>query len=115
IVCAAFTEVAAFASKQLSSIEWTTPSLWGEALKIILTTICAYPVIAYFVYKSDSMAATLASGSTNMGTADVASAAAAGAAAGAAVMTGGASALAGAAKAGQPMSEFMQGLFGGGG
>src|SRR5690606_6223320 len=29
IVCAAFTEVAAFASKQLSSIEWTTPSLWG--------------------------------------------------------------------------------------
>ena len=115
ILCAAFTEVVATAGNQLSSIEWTNPAQWGDGLKIILSILCAYPVIAYFVYKSDSIAATLASGSTNMGTADVATAAAAGAAAGAAAMTGGASAVAGATRGGQSMGNFMKGLMGGGG
>jgi len=115
ILCTAFTEVVATAGDQLSSIEWTNPTQWGDGLKIILSILCAYPVIAYFVYKSDSIAATLASGSTNMGTADVASAAAAGAAAGAAVMTGGASAVSGTTRGGQSMGNFMNGLMNGGG
>lgn len=115
ILCAAFTQIVDSAGNQLSSIEWSSPSDWGNIFTIVLTNVCAFPIIAYFVYKSDSIAAALASGSTNMGTADVASAAAAGAAAGAAVMTGGASAASGAARGGQSMGDFMKGLMGGGG
>lgn len=115
ILCAAFVQVADSSGNQLSSVEWTSPSEWGNILKIILANVCAYPIIAYFVYKSDSIAASLASGSTNMGTADVATAAAAGAAAGAAVMTGSAGAASGAARGGQSMGDFMKGMLGGGG
>lgn len=84
----------------------------------IVSTICAalgaYLLLAYLVYKSDSIAASLAGGSTSMGTADVASAAAMGAAAGAAVASGGASAAAAATKPVQSMADFMKGLKGGG-
>lgn len=110
ILCTAFGAVVTVAGDKLTSIEWANPAQWGEALKVILAALCAYPVIAYFVYKSDSIAATLASGSTNMGTADVATAAAAGAAVGAAATTGGANITAGASRGAQSMGEFMKGL-----
>jgi hypothetical protein len=74
-----------------------------------------FSLMGYLAFKSDAMAANLASGSTNLGTSDVASAAAMGAAAGAAVATGGASAVAGAAKGGQSMGDIMKSLAGSGG
>ena len=58
--------------------------------------------------KSDSIASSLAGGSTNMGTGDVASAAAAGAAMGAAAASGGAAVNDAAAKGGQSMSDVIK-------
>lgn len=115
ILCAAFSEVENTVGIQLKSIAWSNPTQWGDALKIIFSMLCAYPIIAYFVFKSDAIAASLASGTTNLGTADVASAAAIGASAGAAVATGGASVAAGATNTAQSMGEFMKGLVGSGG
>jgi type IV secretion system protein TrbL len=90
----------------------------GVVTETLVAAFGSYLLLAYLLFKSDSIAATLASGSTSMGTGDVASAAAAGAAAGAAVATGGASAAgaAGAAtKIPQSMANFMGSLSGGGG
>jgi type IV secretion system protein TrbL len=81
----------------------------------VFAGLMIFSLMGYLAFKSDAIAANLASGSTNMGTADVASAAAMGAAAGAAIATGGASVAAGAAKAGQPMGDFMKSLAGSGG
>lgn len=77
----------------------------------LLGLTISYLIIGYLAFKSDSIASSLASGSTNLGTSDVATAAAMGAAAGAAVVTGGAS----AASIPQAMGNFMKGLPGGGG
>ena len=87
----------------------------GTVMDTLVAALGAYLLLAYLLFKSDSIAASLASGSTNMGTADVASAAAAGAAAGAAIATGGV-AGAGAAKSGvSSVSDMMKKLGGGGG
>lgn len=80
----------------------------------LLSAIGAYVLLAYLTFKSDSIAAMLASGSTSMGTGDVAQAAAAGAAVGAAVATGGASAAGAAGKVPQAMSAFMEKMTSGG-
>ena len=82
----------------------------GTLLQTIVSGIGAYLLLAYLLFKSDAIAATLAAGTTNMGTADVASAAAAGAALGAAVATGGASAATAAGKGGQSMTDFMKSM-----
>ena len=79
---------------------------WGA----LFSVAAAYALIGFLVYKSDSIAASLASGSTNLGTADVAGAAAMGAALGAAVASGGASVAGAAAKSGQSMSDFMKNM-----
>lgn len=85
----------------------------------VLAAAFGYVLLAFLALKSDSIASTLASGSSNLSSGDVASAAAAGAAAGAALMTGGAAALAtgasGAGKAGQTMGDFLKSMTGGGG
>jgi type IV secretion system protein TrbL len=86
----------------------------GDAAKVLLSAVGAYMMLAYLVYKSDAIAASLSSGSTSMGTADLASAAAAGAAAGAAIATGGAAGAGAIGQAPQSMSNFIQGLSGGG-
>lgn len=83
------------------------PSNIEELATAIFSGLISYMLLAYLLFKSDSIAATLAAGSTNMGTADVASAAAAGAAAGAAIASGGAAAA--ASKPGQAMADFMKG------
>jgi type IV secretion system protein TrbL len=85
---------------------------FGDSILMILSPIAAYICLVYFVFKSDSIAATLASGSTNMGTGDVASAAAAGAAAGAAITSAGASLA--ATSPVQSMADFMKSIGGGG-
>lgn len=74
----------------------------------------SYFIILYLAWKSDSIASSLASGGTSLGTADVASAAAIGAAAGAAVATGGVAAAATGAKTGQTMSDVIKSMMSGG-
>lgn len=113
VIYSAFGEVVDVAGAQLAAIKWSNPLAWPAAMNIILAMLCAYPIIAYLAYKSDSMASSLAGGSTNMGAGDVASAAAAGAAAGAAVMTGSSSAAGAAAKI-PSMGEFMKSVVGAG-
>lgn len=81
----------------------------------VFASLMVYALFGYLAWKSDSMAANLASGSTSLGTGDAATAAAAGAAAAAAVATGGAAAVGGGAKAVQAMGDFMKGIGGGGG
>ena len=80
----------------------------------LLGATTVFLIFGYLVFKSDSIASNLASGTTSLGTADVASAAALGAAAGAAVATGGASAVQGAGKTGQSMGDFLKSMGGSG-
>lgn len=82
---------------------------------VLFAAVTGYVLLGYLVFKSDSIASNLASGNTNLGTGDVASAAAMGAAMGAVAGTGGAAAAGAAAKAPQSMSNFMGGLASGGG
>ena len=114
IIYAAFGEVISVAGKQLNDISWFNPLQYATGINIIFSMICAFPMLAYLVYKSDSIAASLAGGSSSMGPGDVASAAAMGAAAGAAAASGGVSAMGAATKPVQSMANFMQGLRGGG-
>lgn len=87
----------------------------GKALGAVLAAGCAYLLLAYLAFKSDSIAANLASGNTSMGTGDVASAAAAGAAMGAAVASGGAAVAGASSSAPQSMRDFLGSMMGGGG
>lgn len=86
----------------------------GNVVETILAAMGAYLLLAFLVWKSDGVAASMASGSTSLGNSDIASAAAAGAAAGAVVASAGAAAAGGAAQAPQSMANFMSGLNGGG-
>jgi type IV secretion system protein TrbL len=114
VICSAFKEVSDTASTQLLAVTWGDPLTWGKGLKSIMSMLCAYPVIAYLAYKSDSIASSLASGSTSMGPGDVASAAAAGAAAGAAIGAGSTSVVGAAAKGPQAMGDVIKGMMSGG-
>ena len=75
--------------------------------------VVAFALLGYLAYKSDAMAANLSSGSTSLGTSDVAGSAAMGAAMGAAIATGGVAAIAAGAKGGQSMGDFMKSMTGG--
>ena len=110
VVYAAFGKVIEAAGIQLDSFNWKNVGDWSSMIQIIFSMLCSFPVCAYLVWKSDSIAASLSSGSTNMGAGDVASAAAAGAALGAAAGAGGAAASDTATKGGQSMSDFMKSL-----
>lgn len=113
IVCTAFKEVGTVTTAALDAIDWGNIGGWVDAIKVVFSAMFAFPMLGYLVYKSDSIASSLAGGSTNMGPGDVASAAAAGAAAGA--MMGAGAAAVGAGNPVQSMSKFMQGLRGGSG
>ena len=85
---------------------------------VVFAGVTGYVLLAFLVVKSDSLASNLASGTTSMGTGDVASAAAMGAAVGAAVASGGASvagaAASGGGKAAQSLGDVMKNMLGGG-
>lgn len=115
VILSAFTEVSAVLAKTINSIGLSELANPGKVANAIISAIGAYVLLAYLVYKSDSIAATLASGSTSMGTGDVAQAAATGAALGAAVATGGATAATAGGKVPQSMSNFFGKMGGGGG
>ena len=114
IIFSAFNEVVGVAGDKFNDIDWGLLADWGKSLNIFFSTLSAFPVLAYLVYKSDEIASSLAGGSTSMGTADVASAAAMGAAAGAVVASGGAAAAGAASKPAQSMADFMKNMGGGG-
>lgn len=114
IVCTAFKEVGTVTSSALDAIDWGNIGGWVDAIKVVFSAMFAFPMLGYLVYKSDSIAASLAGGTTNMGPGDVASAAAAGAAAGAMVASGGAAAMGAATKPAQLMSDVMSQMRGGG-
>jgi type IV secretion system protein TrbL len=111
IILSAFTEVSTVASNSLSGLSaGAFKDGIGKALMTVLSALGAYMVLAFLVYKSDSIASSLAGGSTNMGTGDIAGAAAAGAAAGAAIASGGAAAAATGGQLPQSMANFMKGM-----
>lgn len=78
----------------------------------VVAAIGAYLMLAFLLFKSDSIASSLAAGTASLGANDVTSAAAAGAAIGAFAATGGASAVSAAGKAPQSMGGFMDKLMG---
>lgn len=113
IILSAFTKVSDILSTTINSFsDIASPK---TVINSIISALGAYMLLAYLTFKSDSIAATLASGSTSLGTGDVAQAAATGAALGAAVASGGAAAAAAGGKAPQSMSDFMGKMMGGGG
>lgn len=115
LILSAFTEVSNVATDALSNLTGEAVMAGiGKAMNTVLSALGAYLMLAYLVYKSDSIAASLAGGSTSMGTGDLAGAAAAGAAAGAAIAAGGAAGAGAVGKVPQSMSDFMKGLSGGG-
>lgn len=115
LILSAFSKVNSVATASISSMTATSVmGGLGQALMIVLSALGAYIMLAYIFFKSDSIAATLANGSTGMGPADVAGAAAAGAAAGAAVASGGASIAGLATKAPQGMGEVIKQMMGNG-
>lgn len=83
IICSAFAKVLIVMQENLMALSWKNILDIGSSVSIVLSALCAFPMLAYLAYKSDSIAASLAGGSTSMGPGDVAGAAAAGAAAGA--------------------------------
>ena len=91
---------------QLDAYSWKNPLDWGSKIQLIFAMLFAYPICAYLVWKSDSIASSLASGSTNMGTGDVASSAAAGGAVGGAV----GSAAGSVATGGKSMSDVFKSM-----
>ncbi len=84
----------------------------GSTIETTLTDLGAVIVLAFVMFKSDSIASALASGSSSLGPGDVMQAAAAGAALGAAAHVTGSAVK--ATKPARNMSEFMKGLMGGG-
>lgn len=103
------------AIKDVASMSWSDALQIGSAIKTVLYSFAAFPILAFLAFKSDSLASSLAAGSSSMGVNDVAGAAAAGAAAGAAIASGGAAAIGAAGKAPKSMAGFMDKLAGGGG
>lgn len=100
------------AIKNVASMSWSDALQIGSAIKTVLYSVAAFPILAFLAFKSDSLASSLAAGSSSMGVNDVAGAAAAGAAAGAAIASGGAAAVGAAGKAPQSMGAFMDKLMG---
>ncbi|CAN7779678.1 type IV secretion system protein [Cupriavidus necator] len=112
VILSGFNQISDIVSNTLSGItvdNFKQDGIGGVA-DVMLSALGAYLLLGYLTFKSDAIAATLASGSTSMGTGDVAQAAAAGAALGAAVATGGATAATSAGKVPQSMSAFMDKL-----
>lgn len=115
VILSAFGQVSEVMKSTISGIDAETMVAgFGKAVSAVLAAMGAYLLLCYLVFKSDSIASTLASGGTSMGTGDIAQAAAAGAAMGAAVASGGATAAGVASSAPASMRDFMGSLTGGG-
>lgn len=106
VIASAFGQVTDVMTANLDKYSWASPSDWGNKINAIFTALAAYPVLCYLLWKSDSIASSLSSGTTNMAPSDVAGAVAAGVAGG---MAAGEASK--AAKAGvTSMSDFMKNM-----
>lgn len=85
----------------------------GNPWSPIFAALFGYILIAFVAFKSDAIAASLANGSAQLSSSDMAGSVAAGVAAGMAVATGGAAAMAMASQGKQAMSDFVKGGAGG--
>lgn len=113
VVFGAFTYVADSTAEAVQGIIWADPTSIVTNIKTLASSLIAYPILLFLTFKSDSIAATLASGSAGLSNGDVGQAVAAGAAAGAAVAAAGSATAAGAGKVPQSMAAFMDNMRGG--
>lgn len=112
IILGAFSALLANAGNVVNAVGWKDAAAVGATLKNFLYSLIGLPILAFLMFKSDSIAAQLASGSSGMGVSDVAGAAVAAGAAGAAIAAGGAAAGGAASKPASSMRDFLQGLGG---
>lgn len=110
VILTAFTEVSDVITgllKGISAVDMVTNGV-DTALSIVLGGLGAYALLGYLLYKSDSIAASLAGGGTSMGTADVATSVASGVAAGMAVGASSAAISNAASKTGGSMGDALK-------
>lgn len=98
IILGAFSMIVSNAGATVKSLDYTDAANLGKAVKTVLNSLIGIPILAFFMFKSDSLAAQLASGSSGMGVSDVAGAAVAAGAAGAAIAASSSAAGSAAAK-----------------
>lgn len=115
IVFGAFKYVSDSTVDSINGINWFNVTSVTTNVKTLVSSLIAFPVLLFLAFKADSIAATLASGSTGLGNADVGQTVAAAAAAGAAAGAAGSATTAGAGKVPLSMAAFMDSLGGGGG
>lgn len=108
VIAAAFGQVTDVMTANLDKYSWATPSDWGNKINAIFSALAAYPVLCYLLWKSDSIASSLSSGTTNMAPSDIAGAVAAGVAGGMAVGEASKAAKTGVTS----MSNFMNNMMG---
>lgn len=112
VILTAFTEVSDVLIellKGMSAADMVTKGI-GTVISTALGGVGAYAILGYLLYKSDSIAASLAGGSTNMGTADVASSVASGVAAGMAVGASSTALSNAASKSGNSMADSLKAM-----
>jgi len=110
VVFGAFKYVSDSMVDTINGINWFDVTGVATNVSKLVSALIAFPVLLFLAFKSDSIAATLASGSTSLGNGDVGQAVAAGAAAGAVAAAAGSATTAGAGKVPQSMAAFMDGL-----
>jgi type IV secretion system protein TrbL len=110
IICHSMTEVGTEMKRVFAEIGPGSLEIWRP----IFSSLFSYVLLGYMAYRSDSIASSLASGSTSLGTGDVAQAAALGGAIGAALVTAGSSAKASTPGVGASIGNLMKNLSGGG-
>lgn len=111
IICSSFGTVVDGIMTALKAVSWKNPTTWSDGVQALFSGICAFPILGYLLYKSDAIASSLASGTTNMGPADIGSAVAAGVAAGGAMNAASQAAGAGITS----MSDVIKNMMGGNG
>lgn len=111
VISAAFSHVMDVMAANLDKYNWLNPLDWAGKVTAILAGLTAFPALVYLLYKSDSIAASLSSGTTNMAPSDVGSAVAAGVSGGMAMAAASKAATASTSS----MSDFMKKMMGGSG
>ncbi|HEY0843453.1 hypothetical protein [Methylotenera sp.] len=124
IILAAFTQVSTVMADLLNQAMAEATSLKGlvgsvvpgmenpfsKMFGMLFSGLGAFALLAYMLYKSDSIASSLASGSTSMGPADMAAGVAAGVAAGMAAHSSGAATLGASNQGASAVSDMVKGL-----
>ena len=110
VIASAFAHVIDVVSINMDKFNWGNPFQWGDKISAIMSGIMAFPVLVYLLWKSDSIAAALTSGTTNMATSDIGSAVAGGVAGGMAMAAASQKASSGVTS----MTDFMKNMTGGG-